>query len=140
MVINYEAEGTEGLTTEDMIDAISAKYGTATRPATELILSSTHLYGDGEKSISGRSEKVIARWEDAQSSFNLFQPAYRTSFGLVVYAKRLDDLAQAAVVEATRLDAEEAPQREAARQQKKDAEERVKQEKARRENKKPFRP
>lgn len=140
LVVTYEAERTEGLTVEDMIESISAKYGTATRPATEIILSSTQLYGDGEKSISDRSEKVIARWEDAQYSFNLFQPAYRATFGLLVYAKRLDGLAQAAIVEATRLDAQEAPQREIARQDKKDAENRVKQEKARRENKGPFRP
>lgn len=140
LVVTYDAERTEGLTAEDLIESISAKYGTATRPATEIILSSTRLYGEGEKSISGRSEKVIARWEDQQYSFNLFQPPYRNTFGLVVYGKRLDDLAQAAVVEATRLDVQEAPQRETARQDKKDAENRVKQEKARRENKKPFRP
>jgi hypothetical protein len=28
---------------------------------------------DGEKLISDRSEKVIARWEDSQYSFNFFQ-------------------------------------------------------------------
>lgn len=140
LVVTYETERTEGLTAEDMIEAISAKYGTATKPGGEITLSSTSLYRDGEKSISDRNEKIIARWEDAQYSFNLFQPAYQTTFGLLVYVKRLDALAQTAVVEATRLDAQEAPERETARQDKKDAEDRVKQEKARRENKRPFRP
>jgi hypothetical protein len=79
-------------------------YGTAAKPDAEIILSSTHLLSDGEKLISDRSEKVIARWEDSQYSFNLFQYSSEATFGLVVYSKRLDDLAQAAIVESIRLD------------------------------------
>ena len=33
IVVNYDRDETEGLTSEDMIEAISAKYGTATRRA-----------------------------------------------------------------------------------------------------------
>src|SRR5438552_1530119 len=55
MVVNYDQQKTEGLTDEDMIEAISAKYGTATRPDAKIILfSSLQVYND--------SEKVIARW------------------------------------------------------------------------------
>jgi hypothetical protein len=57
-----------------------------------------------------------------------------------VYSKRLDDLAQAAIIESVRLDKQEAPQREIESRKKKDEKNRAKQEKARRANKAPFRP
>jgi hypothetical protein len=140
LVVTYDRERTEGMTAEDLIEAVSAKYGTATRPDAEIILSATHLLTDGEKLILDRSEKVIARWEDSQYSFNLFQYSSEDAFGLVVYSKRLDDLAQAAIIESVRLDKQEAPQREVESRKKKDEENRAKQEKARRANKAPFRP
>jgi hypothetical protein len=109
MVINYDQDRTDGLTDEDMVEAISAKYGTAARPvATIVLFSSSQVYNE--------SQKVIARWEDAQYSFNLFRYSDRPTFGMVAYSKPLDTLAQAAVVEAFRLDKEDARQREAERQ------------------------
>ena len=49
IVVNYDRDETEGMTTEDMIKAISAKYGTATKPATtEIVFSSTQVYNDSE--------------------------------------------------------------------------------------------
>jgi hypothetical protein len=57
-----------------------------------------------------------------------------------VYSKRLDDLAQAAIVESLRLDKQEAPQREINSRKKKDEENHANQEKARGVNKPPFRP
>lgn len=140
MVVTYDPERIEGMTTEDIVEAVSAKYGTVTRPGDEITLSSTFLYGDGEKSISDRSEKIIARWEDSQYSFNLFQPAFQSGFGMVMYSKRLDALARAAIVEAVRLDQQEAPQRKIELRKKKDEESRAEQEKARRVNRAPFRP
>jgi hypothetical protein len=140
LVVTYDPERTEGMTAEDMIEAVSAKYGTAARPVAEIILPSTMVYSDGEKSILVESEKVIARWEDSEYSFNLFQSSTRNAFGLVGYSKRLDALARAAIAEATRLDEQEAPQREIGRQQQKDEQDRAQQEKARQANKAPFRP
>ena len=55
-------------------------------------------------------------------------------------SRRLDALAGSAIVEAIRLDYQEAPKREIERQNKKDDENRARQEKARRANKAPFRP
>src|SRR5881296_3591010 len=133
MVVNYDRYRTEGLTDADMIEAISAKYGVATRPPAEIVsFSSSQVYND--------SEKVLARWEDAQYSFNLFRFAYRPTFGMVLFSKRLDALAQAAVVEAIRLDEQEALQREIELQKKLDDENRTAQEKAKLENKPTFRP
>ncbi len=133
MVVNYDQLKTEGLTDEDMVEAISAKYGTATRPEAKIILfSSFQVYND--------SEKVIARWEDSQYSFNLFRSSYQPTFGILVLAKRLDALAGAAIVEAIRLDEREAPQREIERQKKQDEKNHAAQEQARLVNKPSFRP
>ena len=90
LVVTYDPDRTEGITAEDIVEAVSAKYGNATRPDAEIILSSTHFYNDGEKIISDRSGKVIARWEDSQYSFNLFQFSLESTFGMVMYSKRLD--------------------------------------------------
>lgn len=132
MVVNYDRSRTEGLTDEDMIEAISAEYGTATKPAAEITFSSSQVYND--------SEKVIARWEDSEYSFNLFRSTYQPTFGMVVFSKPLDVLARAAIVEAIRLDEQEAPQREIERQGKQGQENRAAQKKARLENKVTFRP
>jgi hypothetical protein len=140
LVVTYDPDRIAGLTAEDIVEAVSAKYGNATRPDAEIILSSTHFYNGGEKIISDRSGKVLARWEDSQYSFNLFQFSLDPTFGMVMYSKRLDALARAAIVESVRLDDQEAPQRETERQKKKDEENRDRQEKARQANKAPFRP
>lgn len=131
MVINYDRYKTEGLTDEDMGEAISARYGTATRPAEKIVLfSSFQVY----------NENVIARWEDSQYSFNLFRSSYQPAFGMLVFSKRLDPRARASMVEAIRLDKQEAPQREIERQRKQDEEKRADQEKARLVNKVASRP
>ena len=133
MVVNYDRHRTEGLTDEDMVEAISAKYGTATRPEAKIVLfSSFQVYND--------SEKVIARWEDPQYSFNLFRSSYQPTFGMVVLSKRLDGLARAAIVEAIRLDEQEAPQREIQRQKQEAEANRAEQDAARLVNRAAFRP
>jgi hypothetical protein len=133
VLVNYDQSKTEGLTDEDMVEAISAQYGIATKPTAKIILfSSFHIYND--------SEKVIARWEDTQYSFNLFRSSYQPTFGLLVFSKRLDRSAVAAIAEAIRLDDQEAPQREIERQRKQEEESRAAQEKARPANKGTFRP
>jgi hypothetical protein len=133
MVVNYDRYKTEGLTDADMIDTISAQYGTASRPEAKVILFSTfQVYDD--------HEKVIARWEDSQYSFNLFRSSYQPTFGMLIFSKRLDLLAQVAIGEAIRLDEQDAPQREIELQKKQDEASRAEQEKARLENKLNFRP
>ena len=110
MVVIYDQHATEGLTAEDMVPAVSALYGTATRPATEINLPMKRSHESGEK--------VIARWEDSQNSVNLFRSGILGSFGLVVLSKRMDADAEAAIIESAKLDKEEAPQKEADRQKK----------------------
>ncbi len=133
VLVIYDQYKTEGLTDEDMVDAISARYGNESRPTANVILfSSFYVYND--------TEKVIARWEDSQYSFNLFRSSFQPAFGMLAYSKRLDPLAQAAIVKAIRLDEQEAPQREIDRQKKEDEQTRAAGEKARPANKAAFRP
>jgi hypothetical protein len=133
MVVSYDQQRTEGLTDQDMIEAISATYGIATQPAAKIVLfSSSYIYND--------SEKVIARWEDSQSSVNLFRSSSLPRFGMLIFSKRVDALAQAAIVNAIRIDEREAPQREIAREKKEGEESRAAKEKARPANKADFRP
>lgn len=132
ILVNYDRDKTEGLTDEDMIEALSAKYGAATRPTMKTIIFSSSL-------VYNKKENIIACWEDAQYSFNLFR-SYSHTFGIVVFSKRLDALARAAVVEALRLDNQEAPERELERKKKQDEENRLEQEKVRLANKATFSP
>jgi hypothetical protein len=133
IVVNYDEQRTVGLTDEDLIEAISAKYGRPTTPVAQIISSSpSQVYSD--------SEKVLARWEDSQYSFNLFRFSYGAVPGMLVFSKRLDALAQGAIVEAIRLNTQEAPQREIDRQKQQDDEKRTAGQKARPVNKANFRP
>jgi len=128
IVITYDQLRTEGLTNEDSVKAISAKYGAATNPiATIIIFSSAEVYNN--------CEKVFARWEDSQYSFNLFHYSYRPTYGMIAFSKPLDSLAQASIMESFRLDKEEELQQEVERREKEDAENRIAKEKTRAINK-----
>jgi hypothetical protein len=132
ILVSYDRAETKGLTTADMTEAISAKYGTATKPANiEITFSSTQVYND--------SEAILARWEDSRYSFNLYRSTYQPTFGMIAFSKRLDALARTATAEAIRLDAVEAPQREIQRQNQEDEKNRESLEKARQVNKSWFR-
>jgi hypothetical protein len=132
IVVTYAQDRTEGLTAEDLVEAVSAKYGLATLPATQIMPS---VFGAAKD-----SDKILAYWEDSQFSLTLFRSSSLSTFGLVVLSKRLDALARVAIVEATLLDEQDAPQREIERQQNQNEESRVKQQTARRVNRAAFRP
>jgi hypothetical protein len=87
-----------------------------------------------------QDEKLIARWEDSQYSFNLFRSSYQSAPGMLVFSKRLELLAQAAIAEASRLDEQEAPQREMDLQRKQAEDKRIAGQKIRPANKASFRP
>jgi len=132
ILVSYGRDDTKGLTTEDIIEAFSAKYGPATKPASiEMPSSSTQADSD--------SESVIASWEDSQDSLNLYRSTDQATFGVIAVSKRQDALARTATAEAIRLDAVEAPQREIQRQNLEDEKNRESLEKARQVNKSKFR-
>ena len=110
ILVTYDRHATQGLTAEDMIQAISAQYGTATRPDVEISFPTNELHRS--------TEKVIARWEDSQYSINLFRSSFLNSFGLVMFSKRLDAQAEAAIAESVTLEGQEDLQKEIERQKK----------------------
>jgi hypothetical protein len=130
MAVVYDRYKVDGMTAEDMIQALSKTYGTATTPKAEITFHS--YYGD--------TTPVIARWEDSEYSYNLIRAEDRSTFGLVLYSKALDARAQTGMIEAARLDALEAPQKEAERVKKQAEENQAEQEKSRLANKASFRP
>ncbi len=110
ILVTYDRHATKGLRIEDMVEAISAQYGTATRPDAEISFPTNELYRS--------TEKVIARWEDSQYSVNLFRSSFLNTFGLVMFSKRVDTQVRAALAESIRLEDQEDPQKEIDRQKK----------------------
>ena len=132
IVVSYDGERTEGLTEQDLVDALSVDYGRATRPVTMIITSAAvQTYID--------TEDVLARWEDAKSSVNLFAQSFRATFGLVIFSKTLAPQVRAAIDEGARLVELDAPRREVEEQKARDETERAAHAKARVVNKAVFR-
>jgi len=85
-------------------------------------------------------EETVARWEDPQYRFDLLRSSYGPNYSLVGILKSQDGPAQAATLEAKRLDDLEAPQRDAARIATEQNDKAVSLGKARLVNKPTFRP
>jgi hypothetical protein len=130
IVVDYDRYETEGMTADDFVEAISATYGTAAKPAVSGKV--TQGYGD--------TAEIVAQWQDPQYRFELLRYSYGPTFKLVGVSKELEAPAQAATVEAKRLDDQEAPQRDAARLASEEGTAKAKLEKARLVNKPKFRP
>ena len=107
MLVTYDSSAIKGLTDEDMIRVISAKYGVATRPVAEVNFPTNPSYNS--------TEKVIARWEDNQYSLSLIRSSVPETFAIVMFDKRLDAQAEVSIAESVQLERQEAPQKEAAR-------------------------
>jgi hypothetical protein len=108
--VTYDRTSTEGLTAEDMVKSISAKYGPATSVKPEVDSATNERYD--------MKQEPVATWEDSQYSFNLVRSSSSGSFELVIYSKRLNAEAEVALAEAVKLEKQEEPQREAERQKK----------------------
>jgi hypothetical protein len=128
ILVTYDRDATHGLTAEDMVEAISTKYGTAMRPADEISFPTNELFRS--------TQKVIARWEDSQYSINLVRSTFLNSFALVMFSKRLDAQADAAIAKFIKLEGQEESQKEIDRQKKETDD----LEAARQKNRKIFRP
>lgn len=130
MVVTYDRFRIEGLTAEDMIDAICQEYGAAQYPKVEIPFHSNY----------GEAAKVLARWENSGYAYDLVRTGDQSSFALVLYAKDASLLAAAGVRESIRLDALAAPLRALEEEKARLNESRVALEKARAANKPNFRP
>jgi hypothetical protein len=103
----YEGAATQGLTTDDMVQAISATYGTAIRPPVDTNASAPLSYNS--------ADVEVARWENSQYSVTLSRSPLSTSFQLVMLSKQLNGQAEAAIAAAVKQEHEDAPQTEISR-------------------------
>ena len=126
--VTYDRTSTEGLTAEDMVKSISAKYGPATSVALHVNSATSDRYE--------MQQPPVASWEDSQYSFNLVRSSFTNGFELVIYSKRVNAEAELAATEAVKLEEQEGPQREADRQKKETNDLEV----TRQKNQKSFRP
>jgi hypothetical protein len=122
--VAYDRASTEGLTAEDRVNSISAKYGPPTYVALAI------------DSSTNERQKPVASWEDAQYSFNLVRSSFTDGFELVIYSKRVNAETELAATGAVKLEEQQAPQREADRQKKETSD----LEMTRQKNQKSFRP
>jgi hypothetical protein len=132
VIVNYDRNRMEGLTNNDIVESLSAAYGV---PALASAKTRTSLPAEAfPDSI------VIARWENAESVLTLLRELYSPEFQLILISKPLSARARNAVREAIRLDAIEAPQREAEQRKKEAADAGAARDKTRIINKAAFRP
>jgi len=124
----YDQTSTEGLTADDIVKSISAKYG----PATNVVLETDYAKIDRYDV----KQTAVASWEDKQYSFNLVRSSFTDHLGLVIYSKQVNAEAELATAEAVKLEQQEGPQREAERQKRQTDDLEV----ARQKNRKIFRP
>lgn len=130
IIVNYDRYKIEGMTAEDLVQAISRTYGPATKPNAEIAYHSNY----------GELAKVIARWENAEYAYDLIPTGDESSFALVLYSKEQDAMARASIIEAKRLDVLEAPQRALDQEKKRAEADRLALEKSRATNLPNFRP
>lgn len=108
--VTYDRESTKGLTATDMTKAISEKYGRPTNVVLEIDSAASERYGS--------MGKGIASWDDSQYSLNLVRSEFVDAFGLVIYSKLVNAEADLGIAESAKLEQQEAPKKEAERQQK----------------------
>ena len=132
VIVNYDRDRTEGLTNNDIVESLSAAYGVPT-----LASAKTRTSPPAE---AFPDSIVIARWENAESLLTLLRESYSLEFQLILVSKPLSARARNAVREAIRLDAVEAPHREAEQRKKEAADAGAARDKTRIINKAAFRP
>jgi hypothetical protein len=137
IVVEYGHDRTEGMTDADMIGAISAVYGPSVKPSVTPARGSVRV----QSQIETESGSPVARWGDREHAVVLYRnSSYREAFRLIVTDLAVADLERKNEIQALRLDEQEAPQREIARQKKERDDARAAVEKARSDNKGLFKP
>jgi len=133
IVVDYSHDRTEGMTDGDMVDAIAAVYGPGLKP--------TRRLAGVQSQLEIESGSPVARWADVKRTVVLYRTSsYGEAYRLIVTDAAVAGLARKGTSQALRLDDQEAPGREIARQKKERDDARAAAEKARSGNKGVFRP
>jgi hypothetical protein len=133
MVVTYDRSRIEGLTNTDIVESLTATYGAP------LLEPTQNSRAAAPASILNEST-IVARWDNSASMMTLTRGVYSREVQLSLTSIALDQRARSAIVEAVKLDAAEAPQRERARLAKEGEEAQAAAQKAREANKPVFQP
>jgi hypothetical protein len=129
VLVSYDGTRTDGLSNSDIIDSLTAAYGTP-------VLGSAR-----NRPLDATSDTVVlAQWDSAGSSLTLLRGVYSSEFQLILTAKALSTRARVAIREAARLDTADAPRRELEQRKKEAADATAARDKIRTTNKAAFRP
>ena len=134
IVVTYDRGRIEGLTDDDIIEALSATYGATvlrSTPVTTARPSRPNVPND---------TAIVAQWDGPAALLTLTRAVYSPEVQFLLVSKALDERARAAIAEALRLDTLEAPERERARLTKQTEDAQTAAEKARTANKPGFQP
>ena len=132
VTVKYDRDRTEGLTNTDIVESLSTAYGAPLLPSGRTRTSPP---------VEGFPDSIlVALWENADSLLTLIRGSYTPEFQLILVSKSLNARARTAIREAVRLDAVEAPRREAAQRKKEAGDASAARDKTRIANKAAFRP
>lgn len=129
IVVIYDRFRTQGLTDDDLRDALAPAYGPSM-----LIARPT------QSTVAGSPRVTIGRWEDATTLVILWREQYPNRVGLTITSVLSDAALQQAIADGLRLVAAGAPARELARRTAEAEAIRLRDENTRLENKKTFKP
>lgn len=132
IVVTYDRNRTAGLTPADIVESLSATYGTPALPPTA---PQTSL--PAETPPDGM---VLARWETDEALLTFARESATADFQLILTSKSLNALAQSAIREAVRLDGIDAPRLASERREQEADDASAARDKMRLTNKAAFRP
>ena len=130
IAVSYDRERTQGMTNEDLQEAMGSVYGVSMLIATPLQTTST----------PSAERRTIGRWEDAETLLLLWREQYPNRVGLTITSLAGDQALQQAIAEGARVDAAEAPARDLPRRIDEAAAIQARAEKIRQDNKAKFKP
>ena len=130
IAVSYDRERTQGMTNEDLQEAMGSVYGVSMLIATPLQTTST----------PSAERQTIGRWEDAETLLLLWREQYPNRVGLTITSLAGDQALQQAIAEGARVDAAEAPARDLPRRIDEAAAIQARAEKIRQDNKAKFKP
>lgn len=131
IVVDYDPRRTEGMTSSDMVEALSKEFGLATLRSTSFLPLARSTIDNGGT--------LIVSWDDVDHSVSLTSRP-PSIFAVVIASKRLAALATVAAADAIWMDRLEAPQREAERERQQTQVSRDQAESTRKVNRAVFRP
>jgi hypothetical protein len=132
IVVSYDRDRTEGLTNGDIVELLTTSYGAPVPRSGKPPAVSP--------AVAPVDTVVVAQWETPVEMLTLVRGVFSPEFRLILVSKELGARARAASREALRLDAVEAPRREADERKKDAAQAVATREKTRTTNKAAFRP